>query len=174
MSRTRAWIYATAVALAVIIADQVSKEMIENRLVLGERVEVLGPLELTHVGNAGIAFGLGSGGGALIVIGALAALAVIGILFARDPTRQGLWLAIGLLAGGAIGNLIDRIENKAVTDFIKLPLWPSFNIADIAITFGVLGLAWAIIRDGHREAGAGAGAVDGDAVADGKADRHGG
>ena len=58
--------------------------------------------------------------------------------FATDPTGRGLWLPIGLLAGGAIGNLIDRIRDGAVTDFIDPPRWPAFNVADIAITLGVV------------------------------------
>ena len=63
---------------------------------------------------------------------------------ARRPERSWLWLPTGLLVGGAIGNLIDRVVHGAVTDFIKLPLWPAFNVADMAITFGVLALLWVL------------------------------
>jgi signal peptidase II len=60
------------------------------------------------------------------------------------PTRPWLWLACGLLVGGALGNLIDRIAHGSVTDFIKLPLWPAFNLADMSITFGVLALLYVL------------------------------
>jgi signal peptidase II len=55
-----------------------------------------------------------------------------------------LWLPTGMLIGGALGNLIDRLVNGAVTDFIKLPLWPAFNVADTSITLGVLVLVWVL------------------------------
>jgi signal peptidase II len=57
--------------------------------------------------------------------------------FARDPARPGLWPAVGLLAGGALGNLADRVRDGAVIDFLDPPNWPAFNLADVAITFGV-------------------------------------
>ena len=68
--------------------------------------------------------------------------------FALHPSRPWLWLPTGLLIGGAIGNLIDRIAHGAVTDFVKLPHWPAFNLADTAITVGVLSLVWVI--EGRR------------------------
>jgi signal peptidase II len=64
--------------------------------------------------------------------------------FVRHPTRPYLWIPTGLLVGGALGNLLDRILNGAVTDFIKLPHWPAFNVADMSITFGVLALLWVV------------------------------
>lgn len=147
MSRGRAWASALSLAAVVAVVDQLSKTAIENNLVIGERVDVLGPLQLTNVGNTGIAFGLAGGGGKAIIFLTLIALALITILFARDPQRRGGWIAVGLLLGGAAGNLIDRIAHEAVTDFIKLPMWPSFNLADIAITCGVILLAWSFLRD---------------------------
>ena len=62
--------------------------------------------------------------------------------------RPWLWLPTGMLVGGAIGNLIDRVANGQVTDFIKLPAWPAFNVADMSITFGVLILLW--VLEGRR------------------------
>ena len=90
--------------------------------------------------NTGVAFGFFSGGGALVLVFTLAALAVAGRLLRSAARAPWLWLPTGLLVGGALGNLIDRIANGAVTDFIKLPHWPAFNVADMAITFGVLAL----------------------------------
>lgn len=160
MTRGRAWILALSLAACVALVDQLAKQAVESRLVIGERVDVIGPLQLTNVGNTGIAFGLAGGGGKAIVFLTIVALAMIVVLFARDPLRRGAWLAVGLLLGGAAGNLIDRIAHEAVTDFIKLPMWPSFNLADVAITVGVILLAWSFLRDPHGDAGHGAGPVN--------------
>ena len=72
------------------------------------------------------------------------ALAVLIGYFAMRPDRHLLWLPTGMLVGGAVGNLIDRISSGAVTDFIQLPHWPAFNVADMSITFGVLTLLWVL------------------------------
>jgi signal peptidase II len=58
-----------------------------------------------------------------------------------------MWLAAGLVAGGAIGNLIDRIRAGQVTDYIEVGSWPPFNVADVAITVGVVVFAWALLRE---------------------------
>ncbi len=86
--------------------------------------------------NSGVAFGFLGGGGALVVALTLVVLAAVLTWFWRQPDRAGLWLAAGLLAGGAVGNLIDRARMGAVTDFIDPPWWPAFNLADVAITRG--------------------------------------
>ncbi len=80
----------------------------------------------------------------------VAALALILVLFAREGSRPGMWVAIGLLTGGALGNLADRVRIDAVTDFIDLPAWPPFNLADVAITAGVATLAWIYLREERR------------------------
>jgi signal peptidase II len=146
----RAWWRAAAVALAVIAADQVSKRIVENRIAIGEEVDVLGPLKLTLAHNEGVAFGLAGGSGAPLAIVTLLGLAVVLYLFARDPARPLMWVAAGLLAGGAIGNLADRVRAGAVTDFIDLPHWPPFNLADSAITCGVLVLAYVYLREAQK------------------------
>jgi signal peptidase II len=79
---------------------------------------------------------------------ALVVLAVLAFYFARHGSQALLWLATGLIAGGALGNLIDRLRVGAVTDFIKLPDWPAFNVADSAITLGVVALVLLIGRGG--------------------------
>jgi len=71
-------------------------------------------------------------------------LTALVVYFLLRPTRPGLWIPTGLLVGGAVGNLIDRLANGWVTDFIKLPLWPAFNVSDMAITFGVLALLYVL------------------------------
>jgi signal peptidase II len=147
----RAWWLAGALCALVVAADQAAKAAIEAHLVPGEDVDVLGPLGLTLSHNAGVAFGLAGGAGALLILITLAALCVVAYLFARNPTRPGMWVATGLLAGGAIGNLTDRVRADAVTDFVDLPPWPPFNLADVAITAGVVLLVLLYLRDSERE-----------------------
>lgn len=139
MSRAalRPWLLAALLAAAVFAADQAAKAAVEAHIAVGERVDVLGPLQLTLAYNRGIAFGLAGGAGVSLVLFTLAALAVVGYLFSREAGRPGMWVAAGLLAGGALGNLADRLRAGEVTDFVDLPPWPPFNIADVAITFGV-------------------------------------
>jgi signal peptidase II len=147
----RAWCLAGALAALVLAADQAAKAAIEAQLVPGEDVDVLGPLGLTLSHNAGVAFGLAGGAGAPLILITLVALSVVAYLFARNPARPGMWVATGLLAGGAIGNLVDRVRADAVTDFVDLPPWPPFNLADVAITAGVLLLVFVYLRDSGRE-----------------------
>ena len=137
----RAWALAGLVCALVVGADQAAKAAIEAHLVPGQYEEVLGPLELTLSHNRGVAFGLAGGAGVKLVLTTAIALAVIGYLFARNPRRPGMWLATGLVAGGAIGNLVDRMMYGKVTDFIVWKVgvheWPAFNIADAALCIGV-------------------------------------
>jgi signal peptidase II len=149
-ARARAWRLAGALCLIVVILDQGAKALIEGELVPGEQVDVLGPLSLTLAHNRGIAFGLASGGGAVLIALSLLALAFVGVLFARNPTRPGMWVAVGLLAGGALGNLIDRVRADAVTDYIDFFSWPPFNLADVAITLGVAVLALSYVNEAER------------------------
>ena len=135
---------AAAVGVAVVGLDQLTKRTVVQGIAPGQKEGLIPGLHLVHVRNTGVAFSLLSGGGALVLAFTLGALAVLVGYFALQPGRQGLWLAVGLLVGGAVGNLIDRVANGAVVDFIKLPLWPAFNVADVAITFGVLTLLWAL------------------------------
>lgn len=143
----RAWRLAGALAGLVVVVDQASKAAVEAHLLLGERVEVLGPLELTLSHNSGVAFGLAAGGGVGLVLLTAAALGVVAVVFARNPTRPLMWVAAGLLAGGALGNLADRIRAGAVTDYILVGSWPAFNLADAAVTCGVLLLAFSFLRE---------------------------
>jgi signal peptidase II len=152
MSETkRAWWRAAAVAAIVLVADQIVKAVIEDRITLGEKIDVLGPLKLTLSHNRGVAFGLAGGSGAPLVVVTVVALGVVLYLFSRNPTRPWMWVATGLLAGGAIGNLADRIRLGAVTDFIELPHWPPFNLADMSITAGVILLVLIYLREAERE-----------------------
>jgi signal peptidase II len=145
--RARAWRLALALCGLVVALDQGAKAAIEAELAVGEKVEVFPGLQLTDVHNEGIAFGLAGGGGGLLIALVLAALGLILVLFARNSERPGIWIPIGLLTGGALGNLADRVRIDSVTDFIELPVWPAFNLADIAIVSGVAGLALVFMEE---------------------------
>jgi signal peptidase II len=147
----RAWSLAGALCGLVVAADQATKAAIEAHLVPGEEVELLGPLGLTLSHNRGVAFGLAGGAGVKLILLTLATLAVIGFLFARNPGKPGMWVAVGLLAGGAVGNLADRIRADAVTDFVDFGAWPAFNLADVSITLGVVLIVLLYLRDAERE-----------------------
>lgn len=146
-SRSRALGLAGALCALVVVLDQAAKAAIEANLVPGEQVDVLGPLSLTLAHNDGVAFGLASGGGIALVALTIVALFFVGVLFARNPTRPGMWVAIGLLAGGALGNLIDRVRTGEVTDYLDVLSWPPFNLADVAITLGVVVLALSYLTE---------------------------
>jgi signal peptidase II len=129
---------AALVALAVVALDQATKAIVRAEIAPGEAIDLVAGIDLVRVSNDGIAFGLLDGAGsAVLVIAALAFAVLLGV-FLAGAERRGLWLPIGLLAGGAVGNLIDRVRDGAVTDFIDPPRWPAFNFADVSITIGVL------------------------------------
>jgi signal peptidase II len=140
---------AAAVLAGVLVLDQLTKHTVAAGIGEGEVRRFLPAVNLVHVRNKGIAFGVLAGGGPIVLVITLAVLLGLAVYLARRPDRQGLWLACGLLVGGALGNLVDRVASGEVIDFIKLPLWPAFNVADIAITFGVLALLW--VFEGPRE-----------------------
>ncbi|MHB1570661.1 MAG: signal peptidase II [Solirubrobacteraceae bacterium] len=131
-------IRAGVIAAIVLIADRITKTLVSNGIAVGAVRHVIPGVQLVHVQNTGVAFSLFAGGGALVLVLTLVALGALIAYFLRRPTRPWLWLPTGLLVGGAVGNLIDRLANGSVTDFIKLPHWPAFNVSDIAITVGVI------------------------------------
>ncbi len=147
-SRAAAFARAAIVTVVVIGLDQLTKHTIATGIAIGDSQKFLPGITFVHVRNKGVAFGFLSGGGILVLAFTLAALAALLVYFALRPTRPWLWLPTGMLVGGAIGNLIDRVGQGQVTDFIKLPAWPAFNVADMSITFGVLALLW--VLEGRR------------------------
>jgi signal peptidase II len=131
------------VAGLVIIVDQLSKAYIRANFTEG--IDMWAPwnwmvpyARIIHVSNSGVAFGLFKGmGGIFTVLAILVALAIV-YYFPRVPAEDWtLRLAMGLQLGGAVGNLIDRVINGYVTDFISVGNFPVFNIADASITVGV-------------------------------------
>ncbi len=140
---------ALVLLIAVVGLDQLTKHTIADGIAEGDSERfVPGIIKFVHVRNKGVAFGFFGGGGTIVLVFTALALAALLVYFVLRPDRRGLWIPTGLLIGGAIGNLIDRIAHGAVTDFIKLPAWPAFNVADMAITFGVLSLLW--VLEGSR------------------------
>jgi signal peptidase II len=151
LTRGGAFLRAGIVLLVVIGLDQLTKHTIATGIAVGEKKKFLPLIDLVHVRNNGVAFGLFSSGGALVLVITLLALGVLVAYFIRRPTRPWMWLPTGMLVGGALGNLIDRVGQGSVIDFIKLPYWPAFNVADMSITFGVLALLW--VLEGKRSPG---------------------
>lgn len=127
------------VAVLTFAIDRIAKVLVERRIALGDRVEVIGNLfELRHVRNSGIAFGLFSNAGSLVVAGTLLVGALLFVFMLRvEPEDLMTVLGGALITGGALGNLVDRISYSYVIDFLHLPHWPTFNVADVAIVAGV-------------------------------------
>jgi signal peptidase II len=147
--RTRAYVWAVALAVAVIVLDRITKHAVVTGIDVGDVHKFLPGIQLVHVRNSGVAFGFFAGGGGLVLVLTLVALAALLAYFAWRPRRPLLWLPTGLVVGGAVGNLIDRLSSGSVTDFIKLPFWPAFNLADTAITLGVLALLYVLEGPGE-------------------------
>lgn len=143
---TAQWVALLSVAGAAFLADQLTKEVVGRTLAVGESVAVAGPFSLHHVENSGIAFGLFSSR-TTIVIG-VTAIAVAWMIwfFARSARRHPvLPVALGLVLGGSIANLSDRVRLGHVTDFLDLTAWPAFNLADAFIVAGVTVLFGALV-----------------------------
>jgi signal peptidase II len=142
------WLSLLSVAGAALVADQLTKQVVSRTLAVGETADIVGPFSLHHVQNSGIAFGLFASRTTIVI--AVTAVAVGWMLwfFARSGRRHPvLPVALGLVLGGSIANLSDRIRLGHVTDFLDLAAWPAFNLADtfivvgVAVLFGTLVLA---------------------------------
>ncbi|NWF77205.1 MAG: signal peptidase II [Chloroflexi bacterium] len=142
------------VAALVVALDQLSKLWVRAHLAPGESLPITGRLSLTYVGNTGSAFGLLANQTFLLIIVGIASLLII-LLFLRYLSQVTTlsMVSIGLIWGGAVGNLIDRLRFGYVIDFIDFRLWgsfhwPAFNIADAAITVGVFILIYSFYKSG--------------------------
>jgi signal peptidase II len=141
-----------AVAAVIVLADQAVKAAVVRMLPLGETIPLIpGVVSLTHVENTGIAFGLA--GHMPVVVPAAIALTFVFLLFYNRPrwTRPALVrLALALLAGGAVGNLVDRVRVGAVIDYVDVHVWPVFNLADLAVTAGAGLLIGSVVLGADR------------------------
>ncbi|MFN8472391.1 MAG: signal peptidase II [Anaerolineae bacterium] len=140
------------VALIVLILDQFSKWLVVSNIPVGVEWApvswLANSLVLTHTTNTGAAFGLAPDAGWIFVV--IAVIVVLGIIFYYDKLPTDHWMvrvALGLLLGGSIGNLIDRLTRGSVVDFIDLRIWPIFNVADSAIVVGVFILFYYLLKE---------------------------
>jgi signal peptidase II len=142
MTRERGWSLALATVGVVVAIDQLTKALVRAELAQHEKINVFFGLDITLVKNTGVAFGALSGSGGLVLVAV--GLAMVGLLayFTSHVTRPMLWLPVGMVFGGAFGNLADRVRIHGVTDFIDPVLWPAFNVADMCIVIGVLGVLY--------------------------------
>ena len=151
------WLILALVAAAAILADQLTKQVVGRTLALGDSVDIAGPFSIHHVENSGIAFGLFGSRTSLVIAVTAVAVGAMLVFFARSGRRHPvLPVALGLVLGGSIANLIDRIRLGHVTDFLDLVAWPAFNLADSFIVVGVAILFGALVLGdrSHRMHGA--------------------
>jgi signal peptidase II len=142
--RTSGAAAALATAGLVVTVDQATKQWATSRIERGEEVEIFFGLDLTNARNTGVAFGAFEGGGAIVAVLIGLSLALLIGYFALHRDRPWLWLPVGLLLGGALGNLADRARIGAVIDFIDPIAWPAFNLADACIVLGVVALLYVV------------------------------
>jgi signal peptidase II len=148
-----AWLRAVLVLVCVVVLDQLTKHVVEHSIVPGEEHKFLPGIQFVDTRNRGVAFGFFPGNHLVVTILIALALVVLLAYFTLHATTALIWLPTGMIAGGALGNVLDRARHGSVTDFIKLPLgWPPFNLADTSITLGVLVLFVLIdrARQPHR------------------------
>jgi signal peptidase II len=145
------WLSLGAIVLAAVVGDQVTKHVVASNLSLGERLHVVGPFSIRHVQNPGIAFGLFSNATAAVIVVTAIAVAWMLVYFARSGARHPvLPVALGLVIGGSVSNLADRVRLGFVTDFLDFRYWPAFNLADSFIVIGV-GILLAALLLAERE-----------------------
>jgi signal peptidase II len=137
---------AVATAGLVVALDQATKQLAATNIAISEQVSVIPGLDLTHTRNTGVAFGALEGGGLIVAILIGASLALLIAYFIANRDKPWLWLPVGMLLGGALGNLADRAREGAVIDFIDPVAWPAFNVADSCIVIGVFLLLWVVER----------------------------
>jgi signal peptidase II len=135
---------AAATAGLVVALDQATKQLAATNIARNDQVAVIPGLDLTSTRNTGVAFGALEGGGILVAILIGVSLTLLLGYFVLHRDMPLLWLPVGLLLGGALGNLADRARDGAVIDFIDPVGWPAFNLADACIVIGVLTLLWVV------------------------------
>lgn len=141
-----------SIIIAVLILDQGSKAAVQMLMYQGESIPVLPSVfNLTYIMNPGAAFGILPNQKALfITTGFLLIIAVLAGYRKLPPGRKLLRYGLGLVLGGALGNLVDRLRFGRVVDFLDFHVWPVFNLADTAIFIGVCLLAWELLKDGNK------------------------
>jgi signal peptidase II len=135
---------AIATAGLVVAVDQVTKQLVDSDIERGDEVNVFFGLDLTNTRNTGVAFGALEGAGLIVAILIGLSLTLLAVYYVVNRDMPLLWLPVGLLLGGALGNLADRAREGAVIDFIDPVAWPAFNVADACIVVGVFLLLWVV------------------------------
>lgn len=171
MSALRRWGTVGVAAAVVLVLDQITKAWAIDRLKDQPPIDVVWTLRLTYAQNTGMAFSKGSGAGRLIAVVVVAIVVALLLLARRLTSRWGLVL-VGVVVGGAFGNLVDRLFRAdggfltgAVVDWIDLQWWPVFNVADAAVVVGGLSIALMLVLEpdpGRRDPDVGAAAGSGD------------
>lgn len=141
------------IIMATLVVDQVSKYLVQINMLRGESIPIIAPIfYLTYIQNPGAAFGILANQTLFFVV--VTVIVIGGILlgyryipFANEPIR----VALGLIMGGALGNLIDRLRLGRVVDFLDFRVWPVFNLADTAIVLGAGILVWFVWKSGGEE-----------------------
>jgi signal peptidase II len=144
-ARLRHWLSLAAIVAAAVAADQVTKEVVARALAVGEEVQIAGPFSIHHVHNSGIAFGFFASATSIVIVVTAIAVGWMLLFFSRSGARHPvLPVALGLVLGGSLGNLLDRVRLGYVTDFLDFRFWPAFNLADVFIVVGVAALFGAL------------------------------
>ena len=134
------------VATVVYVADRLTKAWVVANVDIGQQVSALGDLvQIWHTENEGAAFGLLQGGGVLFIVVGLATLGAIAWFHVTGRVRGSLAAGLlGLILGGTLGNLTDRLVDGSVTDFVSVGIgslrWPTWNVADASVVVGIVGL----------------------------------
>ncbi|MGH2900035.1 MAG: signal peptidase II [Solirubrobacteraceae bacterium] len=152
--RPRAWVRAVVVVAAVLGSDQLVKALVTSAVDRGAQHDIVAGIKLVNTRNTGVAFGQLQDGGVIVSVVIAIAIGALLVYFARHAHVALMWLPTGMLLGGALGNILDRIREGAVVDFLKLPYWPAFNVADASITVGVV-ILLVVIERGDRARAAG-------------------
>jgi signal peptidase II len=147
------WVWAALLAVGVLLLDQATKRIVRGTMDMRDSIDLVPGLDLTRVTNSGIAFGLFPGRATLVSVLTVLALCAIAVALAGLVSRNPLVAAgAGMLVGGSLGNLIDRLMHGAVTDFIDPARWPAFNVADIGIVMGAALIIVGLLREEPRMA----------------------
>ena len=138
------WARALATVGVVFALDQATKQIAVASLERGQSTNVFFGLDITNARNRGVAFGALDGSGVIVAVLIAVALVLLLAYFTTHARRPWLWLPVGMLLGGALGNLADRAREGAVIDFIDPVAWPAFNLADASIVIGVFALLYVV------------------------------
>jgi len=143
------WVGAGVAAIVILVADQIVKRLVREHIAFGETIHVVPGLDFVHTTNHGIAFSQFPGHQRIVASLTAVALCVIAVALVRFGRRStAVLVGGGMLVGGAIGNLIDRLRHEGVTDFIAVTShWPPFNVADIGIVCGAILAGIGLMRE---------------------------